>query len=135
MFDQYAPWFAAEAISQMQLMQLGFDPASGVEMYFLGRARTDGKAVAGLETAHDQLSLFENMPMETQANYLVTSLEQAHDLPNDVNDMVRAWQHGDMGWFEKELKSDLGSDPASVSIAAAEPQPQVDRADREAARR
>ena len=111
-FDQFAPWFAAEAISQLQLMQLGFDPSSGVEMYFLGRARTDGKSIAGLETAHDQLALFEGMPMETQANYLMSSLEQAHDLPRDVNDMVRAWQHGDMSWFETEIKSDLGRDPA-----------------------
>jgi uncharacterized protein len=111
-FDQFAPWFVAEAISQMQLMQLGFDPSSGVEMYFLGRARTDGKSITGLETAHDQLALFESMPMETQANYLISSLEQAHDLPKDVNDMVRAWQRGDMGWFETEMKSDLGRDPA-----------------------
>ncbi len=111
-FDQFAPWFAAEAISQMQLMQLGFDSSSGVEMYFLGRARTDGKSIAGLETAHDQLALFESMPMETQANYLIASLEQAHDLAKDVNEMVRAWQAGDMGWFETELKSDLGRDPA-----------------------
>src|SRR5277367_6319786 len=43
-FDQFAPWFAAEAISVMQLTQLGFDPQSGVEMYFLERARADGKA-------------------------------------------------------------------------------------------
>jgi uncharacterized protein len=112
MFDQFAPWFVAEAISQMQLTQLGFDPSSGVEMYFLGRARTDGKSIAGLETAHDQLALFESMPMETQANYLVSSLEQAHDLPKEVSDMVRAWQRGDMSWFETELKSDLGRDPA-----------------------
>jgi uncharacterized protein YbaP (TraB family) len=111
-FDQFAPWFVAEAISQMQLMQLGFDPSSGVEMYFLGRARTDGKSIAGLETGHDQLALFEGMPMETQANYLITSLEQAHDLTKEVNEMVRAWQSGDMGWFETELKSDLGRDPA-----------------------
>jgi len=111
-FDQFAPWFVAEAISQMQLMQLGFDPSSGVEMYFLGRARTDGKSIAGLETGHDQLALFEGMPMETQANYLISSLEQAHDLTREVNAMVRAWQGGDMGWFETELKSDLGRDPA-----------------------
>ena len=62
MFDQFAPWFAAEAISQLQL-----DAArasirkSGVEMYFLERARTDGKSVAGLETVHDQIALFESM--------------------------------------------------------------------------
>src|SRR5258708_32354539 len=39
MFDRFAPWFAAEAISQLQLVQLGFQPTSGVAMYFLERAR------------------------------------------------------------------------------------------------
>ncbi len=92
MFDQFAPWFAAEAISQLQLAQLGFQPESGVEMYFMERARSDGKSVAGLETVHDQISIFQNMPMDTQAEYLVSSLEQAHDLPNEVDSMVRAWQ-------------------------------------------
>ena len=81
MFDQFAPWFAAEAISQLQLTQLGFQPEAGVEMYFMERARNDGKSVAGLETVHDQISLFQNMPLDTQAEYLVSSLEQASDLP------------------------------------------------------
>jgi hypothetical protein len=111
-FDQFAPWFVAEAISQLQLTQLGFDPSSGVEMYFLGRARTDGKSIDGLETAHEQIALFQNMPMESQAEYLIASLEQARDLPKQVNDMVRAWQRGDAAWFETEIKSDVGRDPA-----------------------
>jgi uncharacterized protein YbaP (TraB family) len=110
LFDQYAPWFAAEAISELQLTQLGFQPETGVEMYFMDRARGDGKSVAGLETAHDQISVFQNMPMDTQAEYLMTSLEQAHDLPKQVDSMVRAWQRGDTQWFETELKSDLGRD-------------------------
>jgi uncharacterized protein len=111
LFDQYAPWFAAEAISELQLTQLGFQPETGVEMYFMDRARSDGKSVAGLETAHDQISVFQNMPMDTQAEYLMTSLEQAKDLPKQVDSMVRAWQRGDTQWFETELKSDLGRDP------------------------
>jgi uncharacterized protein len=111
-FDQFAPWFVAEAISQLQLMQLGFDPSSGVEMYFLGRARTDGKSIDGLETAHEQIALFQGMSMDAQAEYLVSSLEQARDLPKQVNDMVRAWQRGDTAWFESEVKSDVGRDPA-----------------------
>jgi len=111
-FDGFAPWFAAEAISQLQLAQLGFDAQSGVEMYFLGRARTDGKTVAGLETLHDQIALFEGLPMDEQANYLVSSLEQARDLPKEVDDMVHAWQRGDTGWFESELKTEVGRDPA-----------------------
>jgi uncharacterized protein YbaP (TraB family) len=111
-FDEFAPWFAAEAISQMQLTQLGFAPQSGIEMYFLDRARADGKTVGGLETAHDQIALFQNLSMNAQADYLLSSLEQAHDLPKQVDEMVHAWQRGDTGWFENQLKSELGSDPA-----------------------
>jgi uncharacterized protein YbaP (TraB family) len=110
-FDQFAPWFAAEAISQLQLTQLGFQPEAGVEMYFMERARNDGKSVAGLETVHDQISLFQNMPLDTQAEYLVSSLEQAHDLPKEVDSMVQAWQRGDTHWFANQLQSELGRDP------------------------
>jgi uncharacterized protein YbaP (TraB family) len=111
MFDQFAPWFAAEAVSQLQLTQLGFQPESGVEMYFMERARSDGKSVSGLETVHDQISIFQNMPLDTQAAYLVSSLEQAHDLPRQVDSMVEAWQRGDMRWFENQMQSEFGQDP------------------------
>jgi len=110
-FDQFAPWFAAEAISQLQLMQLGFQAQSGVEAYFLERARTDGKSVAGLETLHDQISLFENMPLQAQAAYLLSSLQHARELPKQVDEMVRAWQLGDTRWFAHEMESELGDDP------------------------
>jgi hypothetical protein len=111
LFDQFAPWFAAEAISQMQLTQLGFQPESGVEMYFLDRARTDGKSVAGLETVHDQIAVFQNMSLDTQAEYLVSSLEEAHDLGSVVDSMVHAWQRGDTQWFVNQLQSEFGKDP------------------------
>jgi len=111
MFDQFAPWFVAEAISQLQLSQLGYQPEAGVEMYFIERARNDGKSVAGLETVHDQIALFESMSMDTQADYLLSSLEQAHELPAEVDSMVRAWRSGDIKWFDKQMKSELGSDP------------------------
>ena len=119
-FDAFAPWFAAEAISQLQLQQLGFQPQSGVEMFFLERARTDGKSVAGLETVHDQIALFNALSMDEQADYLVSSLEEAHDLPKEVGAMVHAWASGDIQWFADELKSELGRDPVlydSVLVA------------------
>jgi uncharacterized protein len=111
-FDQFAPWFTAEAISQVQLAQIGFEPQSGVEMHFLELARADGKSVAGLETVHDQIALFESMSMDAQVEYLMSSLEQAHDLPKQVDGMVHAWQRGDTNWFETQMKSELGNDPA-----------------------
>jgi hypothetical protein len=111
LFDKFAPWFAAEAISQLQLAQLGFQPKAGVDMYFAGRAQGDGKAVTGLETAHDQIALFEALSLEEQAEYLLASLQDAHDLPVEVNAMIRAWQQGDLAWFEGHMKSDMGNDP------------------------
>jgi uncharacterized protein len=111
-FDAFAPWFVAEAISQLQLQQLGFQPASGVEMFFLDHARSDGKSVAGLETVHDQIALFTALSLDAQADYLISSLEEAHDLPKEVDDMVHAWQRGDTVWFADQLKSEFGRDPA-----------------------
>jgi uncharacterized protein YbaP (TraB family) len=119
-FDAFAPWFAAEAISQLQLQQLGFQSKSGVEMFFLERARADGKSVQGLETVQDQIALFDALSVDQQADYLISSLEEAHDLPKDVDAMVRAWASGDTQWFADQLKSEIGRDPAlyeSVLVA------------------
>jgi uncharacterized protein YbaP (TraB family) len=119
-FDAFAPWFVAEAISQLQLQQLGFQPTSGVEMFFLEHARSDGKSVAGLETVHDQIALFTALSLDAQADYLISSLEEAHDLPKEVDDLVHAWQRGDTVWFADQLKSEFGRDPAlyqSVLVA------------------
>jgi len=110
-FDQFAPWFVAEAISQMQLMQLGFAPTSGVEMYFMDRARTDNKGTGGLESAHDQIALFEAMSDERQADYLLSSLEEAKSLPAEVDAMVGAWRRGDTDWFASQLEREFGRDP------------------------
>jgi uncharacterized protein YbaP (TraB family) len=111
-FDLFAPWFTAEAISQLQLAQIGFEPQAGVEMHFLDLARADGKTVSGLETVHDQIALFESMSMDAQVQYLMSSLEQARDLPKEVDGMVHAWQRGDTNWLETQMKSELGNDPA-----------------------
>jgi hypothetical protein len=110
-FDAFAPWFAAESISQLQLQQLGFLPSSGVETFFLEHARSDGKSVAGLETVREQIALFTALSLDSQADYLISSLEEAHELPKEVNDMVRAWQRGDTAWLAGQLKSEFGRDP------------------------
>jgi len=110
-FESFAPWFAAEAIAQVQLQQLGFEPQSGIDLYFLGQAHRDGKRIDGLETVHDQIAVFESLPLDAQASYLLTSLEEAHDLPQEVEGMVRAWRVGDTAWFEREMTSELGKDP------------------------
>ena len=33
-------------------------------MFFAGHAQTDGKTISGLETAHDQIALFQAMSLD-----------------------------------------------------------------------
>jgi uncharacterized protein len=112
MFESFAPWFAAESISQLQLMQLGFGPDAGIEMHFVELARNDHKAIAGLETAAEQMAVFRDMPMPRQADYLMASLDEAKDLPDEVAAMVSAWKVGNTAWFDEHLNGELGRDPA-----------------------
>jgi len=109
--QQFKPWFVAESITQLQLMQLGFDPSAGIEMYFLQRARTDGKTIQGLETAQDQIELFDSMPLDRQSRYLMASLGEAKTLPTQVDQMVRAWRRGDTAWFAAQMQKEFGDDP------------------------
>ena len=113
MFDQFAPWFVAEAISQLQLTQLGFDPSRASRCIFLERARTDGKSVAGLETAHEQIALFEGMSMDSAGR--VPGLEpRAGSRPAEAGGRhgarLAARRHA-LG-SRSEIKSDIGRDPA-----------------------
>ncbi len=109
--QQFKPWFVAESITQLQLMQLGFDPSAGIEMYFLQRARTDRKTIRGLETAQDQIELFDSMPLDRQSRYLMASLGEAKTLPTQVDQMVKAWRRGDTAWFAAQMQKEFGDDP------------------------
>lgn len=110
-YDRYAPWFVAAAISELQLAQLGFESQSGVEAYFLTRARADHKPVSGLETVADQLGVLAGMPMDLQTDYLLSSLADAAELPAQLDAMVAAWQHGDGSWFTAEIAHEFGAAP------------------------
>ncbi len=114
-FDQFAPWFAAETISQLQLMELGFSPTSGIDVYLASQARADRKDLGALETAHEQIALFESLDAQRQADYLVASLEESKNLPREVDRMVSAWRTGDAAWFGNQLERELGSDPRLYS--------------------
>jgi len=67
-FDAFAPWFVAEAISQLQLQQLGFQPQSGVEMFFWS---TRAAIVNGGGIGNDPRSDRCSMPCHGRASRLL----------------------------------------------------------------
>jgi uncharacterized protein YbaP (TraB family) len=111
LFEQFEPWFAALSITQLRMMQLGFDPAWGVETQFMSKARTDSKTISGLETLEQQLGFLDQLDASTQEQFLLQSLEDAAIIEQQVDSIVSAWRAGDGAALEALMLEDLNAAP------------------------
>ncbi len=111
LFDQFKPWLAALSITQLRMIQLGFDPTWGIEAQITKRAKAEGKPVTGLETLEEQLSFMNNLDSETQQLFLMQSLEDAAEVQNEVQSIVTAWRSGDTETLEQLLLEGLQEAP------------------------
>ncbi len=111
MFDQFEPWFAALSVTQLRMVQLGFDPAWGVEAVFTRKAVAEQKPMAGLETLVEQLGFMDRLDPQTQKVFLLQSLEDAATVEDEVETVVQAWANGDVEQLENSLLEGLTDAP------------------------
>jgi uncharacterized protein YbaP (TraB family) len=109
--QQYEPWYAALQITQMRLLQLGFDGSFGVETQILIQAIQHGKALGGLETLEAQLDSMDSLPMDAQQEFLMVTLEEAAAAEEMLDEIVDAWKSGDTAELEANLLADLDTNP------------------------
>jgi uncharacterized protein YbaP (TraB family) len=95
-FDYFKPWLAAVTLTVIELQKLRFDPSYGVDAYFFGKAKKDGKKRIFLEPVEYQLDLFATMGEQDQESFLRQTLEDLKVLETMASDMVNAWQGGDV---------------------------------------
>lgn len=107
----FEPWMAALTVTQLQLAQLGFDSASGVEQQLLALAHRDQKEVRGLETIEQQLSAMDSLPPAAQRAFLMQTLDDATTMSEEIDDIVAAWKTGDTRVLEKEFLQELKHQP------------------------
>ncbi|MBC2669418.1 TraB/GumN family protein [Novosphingobium piscinae] len=93
-FDRFEPWYAAVALSTLPLAKQGYSADNGVDERIAAEMRARGKPRTGLETADDQLRMFDSLPAEVQTRYLHEVLESLPTLNRQLEEMVRAWQAG-----------------------------------------
>ncbi len=110
-FMPYEPWFAALQITQLRLMQLGFDGSNGVDAYFTRQAVQDRKPIRGLETLEFQLDSMDSLPPKAQKEFLLQTLEDAADVEETMDGIVKAWKAGDTVKLETELMDGLDAQP------------------------
>lgn len=90
------PWVVAISAVQAQVVRLGLDPEAGVEQRLVRAAIRDQKEVRGLETVADQFGVFDRLSFDRQQDFLLMSLEEAVDLPAELDELLGAWRRGDV---------------------------------------
>jgi uncharacterized protein YbaP (TraB family) len=78
------------------LMQVGYDPASGVEARLKALAREAGKPVRTLETLEQQIGFFADLPADAELAFLLSALDEVDSGPAMLDALVAAWSAGDV---------------------------------------
>jgi uncharacterized protein YbaP (TraB family) len=111
MFDQFEPWFTALTISQLRLMQIGFDPKWGIETQLSAKAVADAKEITGLETLEYQLGMLDGLDAATQEEFLLQALEDESTMEESINTIVTAWRAGDTQTMAKSMREGFATAP------------------------
>jgi uncharacterized protein YbaP (TraB family) len=107
LFARFKPWLLTMTLTVADLQAQGYDPASGVDIYYSRRAAAEGKPVAGLETLEEQmnaLTSFDGAADPVVANFL----DEAENSAQSMGEMLEAWRKGDAarldGLVTRELR-------------------------------
>lgn len=95
-FQQCKPWYVALNLSMAHMQKMGFAPTLGLDYYFHGKARIDGKPVAGLETVAFQTNLLDALAEGDQNAFMRRALEDLDLIDREMDRMLRAWREGDI---------------------------------------
>lgn len=110
-FDAMEPWYAATNLSLLPLMRKGYDVSNGPEQSISKAAAAQGKPVIGLETAEEQLNIFDSLSMPAQVTFLTNTIDELPKLDETMNKMVDSWAKGDPDALGKTLNEDLDASP------------------------
>ena len=93
-FDRFEPWYASMMLSMLPIMKEGYSPESGVEAVLTtkgGEAKPRGE----LETIEFQMSLFDQLPLDSQIAFLVQAAEGVDTIKGMLDKMIAEWLEGD----------------------------------------
>lgn len=98
--QHFKPQMVGVVISIEELKKLGLT-AEGVDTFMTKKAKQDGKVVSQLESVDEQIDYIANMGTGNESNYILQTLKDIEDLPEDLNDMSTAWKSGDANSLAK----------------------------------
>ncbi|MEH0197942.1 TraB/GumN family protein [Caulobacter sp. CCNWLY153] len=105
--DAFRPWMAAITLAMAPMVKAGFDPKKGVEQVLTTELKADGKGLASLETAEQQIRFFADMPQADEVSLLQATLEEVDEGPAKLDKLVKAWSEGDVKSLESEFVTEM----------------------------
>ena len=102
-FASQEPWLAVLSAGVMPLMVNGFDLESGIDTYFLNKARGTGKEIVEIEDATWQISLFTEESPEAMEAYLKESVDYVVDNPDYPQTWAELYVAGDVAGMEAAI--------------------------------
>jgi uncharacterized protein YbaP (TraB family) len=109
--EKFQPWVAALTVEQLQLMKLGFDQNSGVEMQLTHHAKGDRKEITGFETLQDQLGMLANLSTADQIKFLDVTLDEMQTIQGELTELLAAWRAGNTTKLASILSEEYGDAP------------------------
>ena len=108
-FDRFEPWFAGMTMAVLPLLKNGWTAESGVENVVETSA---GETVArdALETVEYQIGVFDNLPQDTQIEFLMSTIDNIDQLVPLMDEMLAEWVAGDADGLAELMNSSL-TDP------------------------
>ena len=104
--DPFEPWFAEVLLATAEFQAAGAAASSGVEETLSGAASPHTERRA-LETARQQLEMFDQAPMADQIASIEDTLRQMEDDPKAYDRLVAAWTAGDVRSLDREALAPL----------------------------
>ena len=115
-FDRFRPWFAANNLSILPLLRMGYKLDSGAEQVLTRAAKEQGKPVAGLETLDEQLGFFAGLSQGAQIGFLKSVVDDLPSMGKTIDTMVADWSRGDPAALARLLNEGLTETPELAKV-------------------
>jgi uncharacterized protein YbaP (TraB family) len=83
----------------------------GIEMHLVEKARSDGKAIYGLETERQQMEILDSLSLDLQKEMLLQTLADGADMQEMLDNLIDAWRHGDTDRMAGEMLREMQEYP------------------------
>lgn len=103
------PWMAGTTVTLLAAMAAGYSTEHGIDMWFVSRAREQGKPVIELETVDQQVDSLERLSEQEQRLLVLQAVRLLGErgVKPYLDDMVEAWRTGDAGRLHRLSASGL----------------------------